>query len=85
MSTLSSSSSSSSTIDPLTVQSSHSGDGSTTAWWEDVSDGDILDRSRVNSGSLQDFLENGSEEILGAGLREATLLGLCDGGTDGST
>lgn len=56
---------------------------STSTGREDVSDCDILDKSRVDTAPLDDCLEDVAEEVLRAGILEAALPGLGDGCPDG--
>ena len=62
----------------------HAGDGRTTAGREDVADLDLLDEGLVDTRALNDTLEDSLEEVLRAGVLEATLLGARDRGADGT-
>ena len=54
-----------------------------STWGEDGTDGDILDELGVDLGLSNDTLQGPAEHLLGGALREAALLGLGDGRSQG--
>lgn len=60
----------------------HAGLGGTTTGSKDGTDGNILDELRVDLGLGKNTLKGPTEELLGSTLRETTLLGPGDGGSE---
>jgi hypothetical protein len=65
-------------------QSSSSEFSRTTAWGEDITDSNVLNEARVDSGTLDESLEGTKEHVGCHGILEATFSGPRYGGSEGA-
>ena len=68
-----------------TCELSHARDARSSSGGEDVADLDLLDEVVRDARALDDGLEDGDEEVLRAGVLEASLLGAGEGRASSST